>query len=1048
MSGDGSPDASTDAGGGSGISRIFILRPTATIMLAVAMLLMGMIAYLGLPIASLPNVSVATIQVTAQLPGADAATNASAVATPLERQLGQIPGLTQMTSSSSPGFVQIALQFGPTVSVDSAALQVQAAISAAEANLPSTLSSPPTFRITNPAETPVLILGLTSKTLPLTTVDDYAESILLQKLSQIPGVGVVTIGGQQQPAMRITVDPQRLSALGLTMEDIRTALQRSTSDAATGALRGPRQAYGLSTNGQLTTRSDFDGLVIAYRNGGAIRMSDLGSASIGPASTTLAGWFDRDPAIILNLLPAQGANVIDTVQRVKAELPTLQASLPAGISVNIVSDRTTTIRASVADVRSTLVLTIALVITTIFIFLREPRATIIPGIAVALSIIGTFAVMLALDFSLDNLSLMALSIAVGFVVDDAVVMVENIARHIEQGASPMRAALTGAGEIGFTILAISISLCAVFIPLLLMQGLVGRMFQEFAITVVVAVLLSVAISLTLTPMMCAWLLKPRPKDKEHGRLYRMLDQGFERLAAAYGHGLDRVLRHQRITLVVMAGTIALTGILFSTIPKGFFPIQDTGLLAGITEASADISTQGLAERQQRLVDVIMRDPAVESVASYIGPGATNPSPNQGRLSISLKAFGHRGADGGAQQVIQRLKSAAAAVAGIQVYLQASQDITIGARAAKSQYQFTLVSTDPAALTLWAERLVAAFSKLPGLIDVTSDAGAGAPQLLIHIDRDAAARLGVAVTDIDTALYDAFGERSATKIFTALNQYDVILESAARFSSEPDALGSIYLRSSGGAPVSLSQVATVTMVSAPLVINHQGGFPSTTISFNLKPGVSIGTAVTAVNAERARLHMPVTVQAGFQGTAAAYQTALGGQALLILAALVAIYLVLGMLYESAIHPLTILSTLPSAGLGALLTLMLVGRPLDVIGIIGIVLLIGIVQKNGIMLVDFAIAREHDGARPFDAIREACLTRFRPILMTTLCAMLGGIPLMLGAGAGAEIRQPLGYAIVGGLAVSQLLTLFTTPAVYLLMARLRRRPADMVAVPLSA
>jgi len=643
---------------------------------------------------------------------------------------------------------------------------------------------------------------------------------------------------------------------------------------------------------------------------------------------------------------------------------------------------------------------------------------------------------------------MALSIAVGFVVDDAVVMVENIARHIEQGASPMRAALTGAGEIGFTILAISISLCAVFIPLLLMQGLVGRMFQEFAITVVVAVLLSVAISLTLTPMMCAWLLKPRPRDKEHGRLYRMLDQGFERLSAAYGHGLDRVLRHQRITLVVMAGTIALTGILFATIPKGFFPIQDTGLLAGITEASADISTQGLAERQQRLVDVIMRDPAVESVASYIGPGATNPSPNQGRLSISLKAFGHRGADGGAQQVIQRLKSAAAAVAGIQVYLQASQDITIGARAAKSQYQFTLVSTDPAALTLWAERLVAAFSKLPGLIDVTSDAGAGAPQLLIHIDRDAAARLGVAVTDIDTALYDAFGERSATKIFTALNQYDVILESAARFSSEPDALGSIYLRSSGGAPVSLSQVATVTMGSAPLVINHQGGFPSTTISFNLKPGVSIGTAVTAVNAERARLHMPVTVQAGFQGTAAAYQTALGGQALLILAALVAIYLVLGMLYESAIHPLTILSTLPSAGLGALLTLMLVGRPLDVIGIIGIVLLIGIVQKNGIMLVDFAIAREHDGARPFDAIREACLTRFRPILMTTLCAMLGGIPLMLGAGAGAEIRQPLGYAIVGGLAVSQLLTLFTTPAVYLLMARLRRRPADMVAVPLSA
>ena len=1031
-----------------GFSGLFIRRPMATIMLAIALTIVGLLAYFELPVASLPDVSVATIQVTAQLPGADGPTNASSVATPLERQLGQIPGLTQMTSSSAPSFVQIALQFAPSVSVQAASLQVQAAINAAEANLPSTLSSPPTFRVTNPADTPVLILGLTSKTLPLTTVDDYAESILLERLSQMPGVGLVTIGGQQQPAMRIEVNPAQLSAHGLTMEDVRTAIQHSTIDSAPGQLRGVRQTYNLSTNDQIDTRSGFANLVVAYRNGAPIRMSDIGAVAIGPASTQLAGWFDRDPAIILNVLPAAGANVIDTVDRIKAELPALEAALPPSVHVNVVSDRTTTIRASVADVRFTLMLTIGLVVGTIFLFLREPRATLIPGVAVALSIIGTFAVMLVCHYSLDNLSLMALSIAVGFVVDDAVVMIENIMRHVEEGMSPLQAALKGAGEIGFTILAISISLTAVFIPLLLMHGLVGRMFQEFAVTVVVAILISVAVSLTLTPMMSAKLLKAHAPNARHGRLYMALETCFERLSALYDRWLGVVLRHQRVTLAVMACTIGLTVLLYVAIPKGFFPTQDTGLLAGITQASADISTEGLAERQQRLVDTILHDPAVDSVASYIGPGPSSPSPNQGRMFIALKPFGHRGSNGGAQQVIQRLDSAVAGIPGIRLYLQASQDITIGARVSKSQYQFTLVDSDASELKLWAARATDAFRRIPGLTAVNSDAGAGGPQLRIHIDRDAAARLGISADDIDTALYDAFGERPATKLFTALNQYDVILEVAPQFRADPDALDSIYLHASSGAPVPLSQVASVTTDTAPLVINHQGGFPSVTVSFNLKPGVSIGTAVNAVNKVRAELHMPATVQTSFQGNAAAFQSALAGQALLILAALVAVYLILGMLYESAIHPLTILSTLPSAGLGALLTLMLFGMPLDVIGIIGIVLLIGIVKKNGIMMVDFAIAREKAGASPVEAVREACLTRFRPILMTTLCAMLGGVPLMLGTGAGSEIRQPLGYAIVGGLAVSQLLTLFTTPVVYLAMDRLRSRfvrPAMLSPIP---
>jgi hydrophobe/amphiphile efflux-1 (HAE1) family protein len=1018
-----------------GLSGPFIRAPIATVMLMVGLLIVGIIAYFKLPISSLPNVNVATFLITAEMSGADPQTNASAVTTPLETQLGQIPGLTSLTSSSANSYAQITAQFRLGQSLAGAATEVQEAINAASAYLPKAMAQPPVYRMTNPAQTPVLILGLTSKSLPLTTVSDYGNTILAQRLSQVPGVGLVTVGGQQTPAMLLELNPSALAAQDLTLEDVRNAVVNQTVDGAKGVLQGRDKSYAIMTNDQVTDVSAYNNLVVAYKNGAPVRISDIGSAQIGPQNSLLAGWYDKQRAIILNVLLAPGANAISVIHQIKVELPRLTAALPPAIKVSVVSDRTATIRASVSDVEHTLLITIALVVGTIFVFLRSAWATIIPSISVPMSIIGTFAVMYVLGYSLDNLSLMALSIAVGFVVDDAIVMIENISRHLEEGKTPFEAALAGAGEIAFTIFSISVSLVAVFIPLFLMGGIVGKMLQEFAVTVAVAIVMSVFVSVTLTPMMCSVFLKGEPHGgRQHGYLYMMTERAFEGLVALYGKGLNVVLRHQRLTMLAMLGTMALTAALYSSIPKGFFPEQDTGLLLATTEAAPDISSSGLAQRQQELTDIILRDHAVQSVASYIGPGPSNAAPNQGRMFIALKALSKRGADSGAQQVITRLNQDVRSVAGIHLYLQAAQDLTIGARVAKSQYQYTLTDVDPQQLAYWSNKIVTKLKSLPQLADVGSDAVSGGPALDVEINRTEAMALGIQPKDIDNALYNAFGERVATKVFTDLGQYDVIVEVAPQYRLGPNALNSIYLRSSTGKAVPLSAVAQIHMTTAPLIVNHQQQFPSVTISFNLKPGYSIGNAVSVVTTAVKQLHLPLTVQAGFQGSARAYETALAGQLPLIGAAVVAVYLVLGMLYQSWIHPITILSTLPSAGLGALLTLKAVGMPLDVIGIIGIILLIGIVQKNGIMMVDFALSEERAGKTPIEAVRNACLLRFRPILMTTICAMLGGVPLILASGIGSQIRQPLGFAIVGGLAVSQVLTLFTTPIVYLYMDRL--------------
>jgi hydrophobe/amphiphile efflux-1 (HAE1) family protein len=1010
-------------------SAFFIHRPIATALLMVAIVLLGLIGYELLPVAALPEIDSPTIQVTAQLPGADPQTMASSVATQLERQFGEIPGLTQMTSSSALGFMQITLQFSRSQSIDAYGEAVQAAINATAGQLPANLLNPPIYRETNPADTPILLIALTSDSLPITKVSDYANSILAQKLSQVPGVGLVSIGGEQNPAIRVQLNPAQLAAEGLDLETVRTALTNSTVNQPKGILYGGEHAYALSTNDQLLTAGGFDDYILAYVNGAPVRVRDVGRAVVAPQDTTLGAWLGSTPTILLAIQRQPGANVIETVDLIKKALPQLEASIPPSIKVQIVSDRTQTIRASVTDVKFTLLLTIALVVGVIFIFLRKLWATVIPAVAVPLSLIGTFAVMYVLGYSLDNLSLMALTIAVGFVVDDAVVMIENIARHIEDGATPMEAAIKGAGEIGFTIVSMSISLIAVFIPLFLMGGIVGLLFREFAVTVAMSIVVSLIVSLTLTPMMSARLLTP---EGNPGSLSKAVERFFEWLVAVYDRGLVVALRYRRITLTIMILTICLTMAMFVWIPKGFFPQEDTGLILGISEGSQDISPQSMANRQQAVLDVVSKDPAVVSAVGYIGPGGATVTENEGRVFITLKPVAQRTP---VDQVIRRLDRALQPIQGIRLYMQAAQDITVGARLSKTQYQYTLVDVDSDELDHWAPILLQKMQALPQLADVASDQQSAGPTLKVEIDRDVASRVGVDPALVDSILYDAFGQRHVARIYTTLNEYYVILEVDPSYQLGPNALSRIYAKSTSGGMVPLSQFATVSPSTAPLAINHQGQFPSVTLSFNLAPNSTIGAAVSAVQKAAADLHMPPSIATSFQGNAQAFQSSLSSTPILILAALVAIYLILGVLYESTIHPLTIISTLPSAGLGALLTLMLVGMPLDVIGIIGIILLIGIVKKNGIMLVDFALAEERDhGLSAEEAIHRACLLRFRPILMTTLAALLGGVPLMLGTGTGSQIRQPLGYAIVGGLFISQLLTLFTTPVVYIYMDRL--------------
>ena len=1016
-------------------SRLFILQPIATTLLTVAVLLAGAVAYTQLPISALPQVDYPTIQVLTFYPGASPDVMASSVTSPLERQFGQLPGLNQMTSTSSFGASLVTLQFTLEHPIDVAEQEVQAAINVAATYLPRDLPNPPIYSKVNPADTPILTLALTSEALPLSRVEDLADTNLAQKISQLPGVGLVSISGGQRPAVRVQADPTALASYGLGLEDLRTVLGQANVDQAKGNLEGPRQAFTIGANDQLLSSEEYKKIVVTYKNGAPVRLSDVANVIDGVENVKLAAWMNEKPAVIVNVQRQPGANIIAVVDRIKRLLPQLKASLPSSIEITTLTDRTTTIRASVADVQFTLILTIALVVMVMFLFLRSLTATIIPSVAVPISIVGTFGVMYLLGYSLDNLSLMALTISTGFVVDDAIVMIENIARYIEAGDSPLQAALKGSEQIGFTIVSLTVSLIAVLIPLLFMGDIVGRLFREFAVTLSVAILVSAVVSLTLTPMMCAKILRGE-HEASRTRFYRLTEFGFEWMIARYGTTLRWVLRHQPGTLIVTIATLVLTILLYVVVPKGFFPVQDTGVILGVSEAPETVSFASMSERQQALVRIILKDPEVASLSSFIGIDGTNMTPNSGRIQINLKPRDERRAD--ATEIIRRLQPALQTVEGITLYMQPVQDLTVENRVSRTQYQYTLEDADSRELAEWTPRLIARLKELSELRDVASDQQNGGLQAMLDIDRDTASRLGIVPQLIDDTLYDAFGQRQVSTIYTQLNQYHVVLEVLPAFQENPDALKSIYVKSASGAQVPLSSFTRFVPGTTPLAVNHQGQFPSVTLSFNLAPGVALGHAVTAIKAAEQQIGLPASIRASFQGTAQAFQASLASQPLLILAALVTVYIVLGVLYESYIHPVTILSTLPSAGVGAILALQLFKTHLDIIALIGIILLIGIVKKNAIMMIDFALEAEREqGKAPGDAIYQACLLRFRPIMMTTMAALLGGLPLALGTGTGSELRRPLGITIVGGLILSQVLTLYTTPVVYLYFDRLARR-----------